>query len=219
MELIDYISKDDISVDNQKTVAQTLEVFDAISYSHIPVVHEKKIIGNIAKEDLDSLDDETQKLEVLEYMYEFFFSKDDDTLLDVISNFAEHNTNILPVINKQNEYIGYLDLNDTLDYFSNTYFLNTEGNILLLEKNTKEFTMSEVCQIVEANDNQILGCFVSKKNEEHTLITLKINSININELIQSFRRYDYTIVNNLTEDSYLEGLKKRSDYFIKYLNI
>ena len=219
MELINYISKDKITVHNQLTILEILEIFSTISYSHIPVVDGKKLIGNVAKEDLCIIDNKTQKLSELEYLYEFFFAKQEDTLLEVFSNFAANNTNILPIIDEKKNYFGYLDLNDTLDYFADTTFLNSEGSIILLEKNTHEYSMSEICQIVESNGNTVLGSFISDISENKTRITLKVKSVNINELIQSLRRYDYTILNNLTEDSYLESLKKRSEYFIKYLNI
>ncbi|WP_010134385.1 CBS domain-containing protein [Ochrovirga pacifica] len=219
MELMDYISTDHITISLQETVAQTLAVFEEIPYSHIPVVVGQKLLGNIPKEDLKTIEDKELTIEEVAYLFEYFFAKEEDILLEVFSNFAVNNTSMLPIVNKDKQYIGYLDLNDTLDYFSDTDFLNTEGNILLLEKKTTEYTMSEICQIVESNNNMVLGCFISKREEEHTLITLKVKSININQLIQSFRRYDYYIINNLTEDSYLEGLKKRSEYFIKYLNI
>ena len=50
-------------------------------------------------------------------------------------------------------------------------------------------------------------------------ITLKIASGSVNEIIQTFRRYGYSIISENQEDSYLEGLKERSDYLDKYLNI
>lgn len=219
MELIDYISKDNIDVSPLHTVSEILEVFNSTPYSHVPIISDGKLIGNIAKEDLLFLEDKSKKIIELEYLYEFFYAEKEDVLLEVFSNFAVNDTNILPIVSAQKEYIGYLDLHDTLDCFSDTNFLQEEGSILLLEKKTEQYAMSEVCQIVEANDNMVLGCFISKKNEEIVVITVKVKSIHINELIQSFRRYDYVVVNNLTEDSYLEGLKKRSEYFIKYLNI
>ncbi len=219
MELRDYISTDHISVKPNNTVLQIIHLFNEINYTHLPVVKNKKLMGNVAKEDVLCIDDHTKILDELPYLQSVFFAKEDDTLLELFSNFAIHNTNILPVVNQQQQYMGYLDVNDLLDCFADTPFLNSEGNSILLEKKTTEYAMSEICQIVEANNNAVLGCFVFHQTEEKTQIMLKVKSVNINELVQSFRRYDYTILNQLTEDSYLEDLKKRSEYFIKYLNI
>ncbi len=41
----------------------------------------------------------------------------------------------------------------------------------------------------------------------------------MNEIIQSFRRYDYEIISEHFEDNYINTLKERSDYLDKYLNI
>jgi serine phosphatase RsbU (regulator of sigma subunit) len=41
----------------------------------------------------------------------------------------------------------------------------------------------------------------------------------LNEIIQTFRRYNYEIISDHQEDSYLLNLKERSDYLDKYLNI
>ena len=73
--------------------------------------------------------------------------------------------------------------------------------------------------LVESNDAKILGLFISNSNEETTQITLKITQSNFNEIIQTFRRYNYTILSEHQEDSYLNSLKERSDYLDKYLSI
>jgi hypothetical protein len=41
----------------------------------------------------------------------------------------------------------------------------------------------------------------------------------LNEIIQTFRRYNYTIVSEHNDDSYINNLKERSDYLDRYLNI
>jgi len=219
MELTHYISNDKITVHNSQTVQQVLNLFETINYSHVPVIENNKLIGNIAKEDLKTISNPQQKLIDVAYLYEFFFAKKTDTLLEFFSNYAVNSTSMLPLIDDQNNYDGYLDFNDLLGCFADTEFLSSEGSIILLEKKTVEFTMSEICQLVEANNNSVIGCFVFDHKNEKTRITLKVKSININELIQSLRRYNYHILNKLSEDSYLEDLKNRSEYFIKYLNI
>jgi hypothetical protein len=50
-------------------------------------------------------------------------------------------------------------------------------------------------------------------------ITLKITLGAMNEIIQTFRRYNYEIISEHQEDNYINNLKERSDYLDKYLNI
>jgi hypothetical protein len=48
---------------------------------------------------------------------------------------------------------------------------------------------------------------------------VKITLGSINEIIQTFRRYNYEIVSEHQEDDYLNNLKERSEYLNKYLNM
>jgi hypothetical protein len=49
--------------------------------------------------------------------------------------------------------------------------------------------------------------------------TIKINSEDINEIIQTFRRYNYNVISEHKDDFYLQDLKDRSDYLQKYLDM
>jgi hypothetical protein len=64
-----------------------------------------------------------------------------------------------------------------------------------------------------------LGLFVSDSDIESIEITIKISLGAMNEIIQTFRRYNYEIVSEHQEDNYINNLKERSDYLDKYLNI
>ena len=79
--------------------------------------------------------------------------------------------------------------------------------------------MSQVAQIIESNNAKILGLFISNVANNKVEITVKISQSGLNEIIQAFRRYDYDIISEHQEDSYLNSLKERSDYLDKYLNI
>ncbi|MFY7739856.1 MAG: acetoin utilization protein acuB, partial [Flavobacterium sp.] len=54
---------------------------------------------------------------------------------------------------------------------------------------------------------------------ESVQITIKIALGSMNDIIQTFRRYNYEIVSEHHEDNYLNSLRERSDYLDKYLNI
>ena len=79
--------------------------------------------------------------------------------------------------------------------------------------------MSEVSQIVESNNENILGLYISNQTSDIIQATVKINSEDINEVIQTFRRYNYNLISEHKDDFYLQDLKDRSDYLQKYLNM
>ena len=108
---------------------------------------------------------------------------------------------------------------DILHVYNATPFLNNEGEIILLEKERSNYSFSEVCQIVESNKGPVSGLFISDKNDNTVKITLKFSAPDVNKIFQAFRRYNYKVLSKHKEDLYLEDLKERSNYLLKYLNI
>ena len=125
----------------------------------------------------------------------------------------------MPVLNKNNKYVGYYELNDIIHLFNETPFFAEPGGILIVEKGIHDYSFSEISQITESNNAKLLGAFISKMDNDLVQITLKIGNTSLNDVIQTFRRYNYNIVSGHEEDSYIESLKERSQYLNKYLNM
>ena len=126
---------------------------------------------------------------------------------------------MIPVLDDKNTYLGYYELEDVIRFFHETPFLKEEGGIIVVEKETDKFSMSQVAQIIESNNAKILGLFISNVVGNKVEITVKISQSGLNDIIQTFRRYEYEIISEHQDDSYLNSLKERSDYLDKYLNI
>lgn len=219
MRTQDFISHEKITISLDDRIDPVLQLINKYNYSHIPVTKDNELLGMIACEDLKNLSDTNQLIKDVIYLSETFFGRQGSTIIELLGVFANNNANILPMLDDKNKYVGFLDLDDALAVISETHFLQSEGSVLLLKKSTNDYSISEVAQIVESENNEVIGIYLGYKDAEFVQIVLKIKDININEIIQSFRRYEYEILNDLTEDSYLDGLKNRSEYFIKYLNL
>jgi CBS domain-containing protein len=200
------------------TVATAQDLFAEYPFSHFPVLEEEVYIGCAGAEDIELMDIEKTMAD-LRYGFERFFVRDSTIWLDVLEVFAKNETNLLPVLNGENKYIGYYEITDVVTLFHQTPFLKEDGGILVVEKGIHDYSMSEVAQIVESNNGRLLGFFVSEASLEKVQITLKISLGGLSEIIQTFRRYNYDIISEHQEDAYLNTLKDRSDYLDKYLNI
>jgi len=139
--------------------------------------------------------------------------------LDVLEVFARNNTNTVPVLNQENEYLGYYELESIFKFFNETPFLKEQGTVVIIKKPIIDYSLSQIVQIVESNNAKLLGVFVSDTDVDSIQITLKISLGEMNAIIQTFRRYNYEIISEHDEDNYLINLKERSDYLTKYLNL
>lgn len=217
-EITNYITNDFRAIDSQETIALAQDFFADMNFSHFPVLENGIFIGSIAADDVETFDVD-KKIIDYKYTLERFFARKSMIWLDVLEVFAKNHTNTVPVIDENNIYVGYYEMEDIMKFFQETPFLKEPGGIIIVQKGLLDYSMSEVAQIVESNNGKVLGSFVSEANLENVQITIKIGLGAINEIIQTFRRYNYEIISEHQEDTYINSLKERSDYLDKYLNI
>lgn len=219
MKISEYISKDVHALTLNSSIGETKKLFNDLTYSHLPVVEGELLIGSIEESDIRTIENDDATIADYKYLLNDFFIRTSDNWMEILKLFAASETNILPVLTDDNHYIGYYELTDVLHFFNDTPLLNNEGFFLVIEKGQKDYSFSEIVQIVESSDAKLVGVFVSGYKNDLVRITLKITSENINEIIQSFRRYGYNLLTKHKEDLFLEELKDRSNYLQKYLNI
>ena len=199
-------------------ISEAQDLFEEVMYSHFPVTEDGVFIGCVSKESVAFLN-ASALLNENRFHFERFFVRSSMIWLDVLEVFAKNETNLLPVLDEKNNYVGYYELEDVIRFLHETPFLKEEGGVLIVAKEVNTFSMSQVAQIVESNQAKILGLFISNVTQNTVEITIKMSQSGLNDIIQTFRRYEYEIISEHQEDSYLNGLKERSDYLDKYLNI
>lgn len=219
MNITEYILKEIKCLTLNHRVKKAQKLCGSFPISHVFMVENNQFLGCFSESDIQTIENKEDSLSNYTDLIHFFFADTTTTLLELIKLFADNDANIIPVLDEQKNYIGYYDLTDVLDVFSQSPFLHDESITLVVEKKEKDYSMSEVCQIIEANGGKILGAFLSEKKGESIQLTINISFEDIQEIIQTFRRYDYNIISKHADDFYMEELKNRSEYFQKYLNM
>ncbi|QTE22259.1 CBS domain-containing protein [Polaribacter cellanae] len=219
MNITDYILNEIKALSLKNSVKQAKNLFDNFPITHFPVIENGKLLGSLAEDDIHTIENKNDELVAYSYLLNSFFVDEKATVLELLKIFADNNSNIIPVLNEEKEYIGYYDLCDVLDVFSTSPFMMEDSETLIIEKIENDYSMSKVCQIVESNGGKLLGIYISERKDDLVQLTLKIITEDINEIMHTFRRYDYKIVSTHENDIYLEDLKNRSDYLQKYLEM
>lgn len=218
MEITDYITTDYKAIDSQDSIVAVKDFFIELGYSHFPVTENGIYIGSISSDDVETFDDD-KKVVDYKYTLEGFFTKTDSIWLEVLEVFAKNHTDLIPVLDQNNTYVGYYMIEDIMSFFHQTPFLKEQGRIIKVKKGISDYSMGQIAQIVESNNGKLLGLFISESDNESVEVTIKITLGAINEIIQTFRRYNYEITSEHNEDDYINNLKERSDYLDKYLNM
>jgi predicted transcriptional regulator len=219
MNLNDYILKEIKALKLKSTVKSAQKLFKNYPITHFPVIENEKLLGCFAEDDIQTIENKKDELVNYAHLINSFFADEKATVLEVLKIFADNDTTLVPVLNKDRNYLGYYDLRDVLDVFSASPFMLEESETLIVEKLEDDYSMSEVTQIVESYSGSLLGLYISEKKNGFVQLTLKIVSEEINEIMHTFRRYDYKVISIHENDIYLEDLKNRSDYLQKYLEM
>lgn len=200
------------------TISEIKTAFKTAKYNHLPVFKKEVFKGSINVDDLIDLEP-SSLLSDYKYLIEVFYVESHKTNLDLIHEFANHQTNLLPILDQNKKYVGVMKLDDVLDLFGESPFVANEGEVMILRKERTKFAFSEVAQLIETLNARVSGMYVSKLNEETVEVTVKVEHQGINEILQTFRRYEYQIASEHPEDLFAEDLKEHSDYLNKYLDI
>lgn len=200
------------------TLKKVIHFFKHTTYSHVAIVENNLFLGVLSENDLETFES-GKKIEDYKYNLESFFALTSTSWLDVLEKFARNECNLLPVLDDENQVLGYYDLNDIVGVFIDTPFFTEPGGVLVLTKSAKDYSFSEIAQIVESNNTKLLGAFITDIRNDIVEITIKISTGNFSEVVHTFRRYNYNILFGNKDDQFIENLKERSDYLDKYLNV
>lgn len=203
----------------ETSVNEVKAFFSETTFTHFPIIDDGILVGLISETDAQCLEESDGAIANFENLFYKFFTDGTTNLLDLLHIFAARNTNVIPAVNQKHEYLGYFDLLDVLNVYNESPFLNSEGTYLLLKKETRDFSFSEVSQIAEINKAKIVGIFITQMTDATVEVTMKILPQDLNEVIQAYRRYNYEVLSNHNEDLYIDDLKDRSNYLQKYLNM
>ena len=190
-----------------RSVEEAKLFFEAHSLSALPVCEEGLLVGVLSKA---TIAEEAEEALISEYRYAFdHYSVSVSTSWDaVMEAFAAHRTDMLPVVDEAQHLIGCYQLRDFVLQLAETPFIKEKGRVLILEKDAHSYSFAEIAQIVESN-----------YHEDTVLITVKLTTDALSEVLQTFRRYGYGILSEKEDDLYREELKNIANYFDKYINL
>jgi len=187
---------------------------------HMPVVNERELIGVVTEFDLVNHTDLNEPVGNVKLSLPHAFISQHQHIFDVMKMITELKLSLLPVVDDRNLYVGVITLPALVRYITMNASILNPGGLIVLEVAENNYSMAEISQIVESNNARIIGAFFTTHPDSTLIdITLKINDIDLNPVIQTFERYNYTIKATFAEKDDLDDLKERYDALMNYLSI
>ena len=210
-----------IALKSSDRASDALGLMDELRVSHLPIVSEMEYLGLISDSEIYSRGDTEQAVWDGKTSLNRPYVYENQHIYDVMLVISGQQLSLLPVINARNQYLGVVTPGDLVRKLSSTYSMISGGGIIVLEVNQKDYLLTEIAGIVESNDAKILSMYITSEPDSTKLeITLKVDSIDIGAILQTFYRYNYLVKASWSkEDSFGDGLQDRFDSLMNYLNI
>jgi acetoin utilization protein AcuB len=197
-----------------------LNMMDELKVFHLPVVDQTTYLGLLSEADILLNPESEGAIITLEPFTDRSHIKVTQHPYDAITLFSSNQLSILPVLDENNHYMGCVTLTSLIKYLPEIFSVHNPGGIIILEVNNKDYLLTEIAQIVESNDAKVLSLYIHSDPDSTKLeITLKLNRVDIESVLQTFSRYNYTVKASFSEDANNDSLRERFDSFLKYLSV
>ncbi len=204
----------------QDSVGKARQIINDYKLTHLPVVIDHKYLGLLSEDDLLDVEDEKLPIEIIQDSFLKAFVLDDVHFLNAVNTSNQFETNIVPVVNKENEFVGVIVTADLLKAMGDFSGANEIGGIIVLEMKRIQFAISEISRIVESNDCTVLHLNTTIDPLTGMLrVTLHINKKEVSAVVSTFERYDYTVLYHFGVEHYENELDNNYKHLMNYLNL
>jgi acetoin utilization protein AcuB len=188
--------------------------------AHLPVVSGNIFKGLIHEDSLlDAMSDE-ELLGSLEPLFIPTSVQGIGHMLDSLHLCSEFQLSLIPVLTGESEYLGSITAQDLLRHTGKLVGAGDPGAIIVLEMDRVNFAFSEIIKLVETNDAQVtqLNTYFDQLTTSF-YITLRINKLEVSDIIATFQRYEYKIKYYFGEEQYENELRSNYNHLMNYLSI
>lgn len=202
------------------TAEKALNWMEEFKVSHLPVLKNGNFVGVVSESDI--LDQMEMDL-TLDKLFQHLprpYALSSDHIYQVLSKISELKLSLIPILDEEESYIGCTTVQHLMKLIAQTGSIRENGGILVLEMAAIDYSLAQIAQIVESNDAKILSSYImSSPDSTNIEVTLKINIIELDRIIRTFERYDYTIKASFQKSSNLDDMNFRYDTLMNYLNM
>jgi CBS domain-containing protein len=195
-------------------VSRALEVMDEFKVMHLPVVEEDVYKGTVSEAQLLELDASA-------LIAEAPLSEEsigmELHLYDVVARMGWSDVDVLPVVH-EGLYRGAVDRAAVLRFLAKRAGWGFPGSTIVLELLPKDLSPGELFRIVEDDGAQVTSYNVAAvENSELLEVTFKVNTEEIESLLSSLQRHEYTVQSFYNAPELEDEMRARFDAFMKYL--
>jgi CBS domain-containing protein len=201
------------------SIQKALDYMAEFRVCHLPIVDGAHFLGLLSEDDLIDETDLNEPVSIIQLSLINPYVLENQHVYEVIKALNEQKLSVLPVLDDKMNYLGAIVINDVVSYLATLTAVTDPGGIIVLEINNRDNSLSHIAQIVESNNVQVLSSYVDELSDSTKLtVTLKVNKVDITQIVASFLRYDYTVLATFNHTNQRSNDADRYDSLMNYLS-
>lgn len=204
----------------QETLSRANKLFEQQQFNLLAVVEKNIFIAIITPKDLKNHFPEQKIAELIPELAKDAVLAEND-LLSTIPLFEKYNSKILPVIDDQNRFIGYIEFESLGKEMIQSDFNQEEGGIIKIQFHKQRDSLSQIIRIMEENKVLVIKSYIKDRQEENSLpsLVLQVKTEQLGNLVQHLERHGYFVEQSFQLIGSENFDHSRYDSLMKYLTI
>jgi CBS domain-containing protein len=204
--------------DSGQTALNWMEIF---RISHLPIVNNLDFLGLISDTDIYDMNQPEEPIGNHSLTLFKPFVTTEQHLFEVIGLASRLKLTVVPVLDEKSHFKGVITTTDLVRYLAGISSMDQQGGIIVLQLIERDYSLSEIAQIVESNNVKVLSMYVTSPPDSTRLeVTIKVNTNDLVSVIRTFERYNYDVKTWVTADDSMDRFySERFDILMKYMNI
>ena len=204
--------------DSGQTALNWMEIF---RISHLPIVNNQDFLGLISDSDIYDMNQPEEPIGNHSLTLLKPYVKTEQHLFEVIGLASRLKLTVVPVLDEKLHYKGVITTTDLIRYLAGISSMEQPGGIIVLELIERDYSLSQIAQIVEGNNVKVLSMYITSPPDSTRLeVTIKLNTNDLTSVIRTFERYNYEVKTWVTSDDEMDRFySERFDLLMKYLNM
>ena len=189
--------------------------------NHMPVVEDGKLLGYISEEIILETNDIEKKVGDFPLVGTRCVVGPDSHLYDILRVAADHNLQMVAVMDNEQNYQGVITVQDTLTFFAQSAAVQMPGGILVMSMNHNDYSLAEISRLIEENHTKVLSSIVKEDplDPGKIRLTLKLNQVDLSRIVATLERFGYKVIGRYQESKPIGTERERIDMLLRYLDI
>lgn len=145
----------------------------------------------------------------------------DKHIYDVVKISSEYGINMVAVVDRENQYLGVITMEDAISAFADSLSIQSRGAVVVLSMFMTDYSLFEIARIVESENAKVLSSFISNDplDDSKIKVTLKIDVTELRHIKATLERFGYRIIDHYQEESSVSEEQDRIGNLLKFLDI